>query len=164
MSTADERREVMEVMDAESGACHENVVDKGPGACPPPAQAGQAAQAGQIGLAGQTWPDGASQPGGETFCGVAAAATVLGDTWTLLIVRDLSAGARRFGELQTSTGISARVLTDRLRAMAEAGLITRKMYAEIPPRVEYTLTAKGADAVAVVDSLRVYGEKWLRPA
>jgi len=113
---------------------------------------------------GQEWPGGATQPGGETFCGVAAAAEVLGDTWTLLIVRDLSGGARRFGELQASTGISARVLTDRLRAMAEVGLITRKMYAEIPPRVEYTLTAKGADATAVVDALRVYGEKWLRPA
>ncbi|HUY78324.1 MAG TPA: helix-turn-helix domain-containing protein, partial [Ktedonobacterales bacterium] len=101
---------------------------------------------------------------GAAFCGVAAAAAVLGDTWTLLIVRDLSAGARRFGELQGSTGISARVLTDRLRAMAEVGLITRKMFAEIPPRVEYTLTAKGADAVAVIDALRAYGDKWLRPA
>lgn len=112
---------------------------------------------------GQPWPDGVAQPGGETFCGVAAAATMLGDTWTLLIVRDLSGGARRFGELQASTGISARVLTDRLRAMAEAGLITRKMYAVIPPRVEYTLTAKGYDAVSVVDALRAFGEKWLRP-
>ncbi len=132
-----------------------------------------APSAGQIGASacdpaymatdGQPWPDGAMQPGGETFCGVAVAATMLGDTWTLLIVRDLSGGARRFGELQASTGISARVLTDRLRAMAEAGLITRKMYAEIPPRVEYTLTAKGYDAVSVVDALRAFGEKWLRP-
>ncbi|HLY29681.1 MAG TPA: helix-turn-helix domain-containing protein [Ktedonobacterales bacterium] len=107
-------------------------------------------------------PDGAARPGGESFCGVAAAVTVLGDAWTLLIVRDLANGARRFGELQTSTGVSARVLTDRLRAMRDAGLITRKMYAEIPPRVEYTLTEKGRDAVSVVDALRAFGEKWLR--
>lgn len=105
-----------------------------------------------------------SQPGGETFCGVAAAVALLGDAWTLLIVRDLASGPRRFGELHTSTGISVRVLTDRLRTMSAAGLLTRRMYAEIPPRVEYELTEKGRGAVAVVDALRAYGETWLRPA
>lgn len=106
--------------------------------------------------------DSATMPGGETFCGVAAAVAVLGDAWTLLLVRDLAGGSRRFGELQTSTGISERVLTDRLRAMTIAGLITRQMFAEIPPRVEYTLTMQGRDAVAVVAALRAFGEKWLR--
>ena len=109
------------------------------------------------------WPDGATRPGGETFCGVAAAVALLGDAWTLLIVRDLALGARRFGELQASAGISVRVLTDRLRTMSAAGLITRRMYAEIPPRVEYELTEKGRGAVAVVDALRAYGETWLHP-
>jgi DNA-binding HxlR family transcriptional regulator len=109
------------------------------------------------------WPDGSVQPGGETFCGVAAAVALLGDAWTLLIVRDLASGPRRFSELQKSSGISVRVLTDRLRTMSAAGLLTRRMYAEIPPRVEYELTAKGRGAVAVVDALRVYGEMWLRP-
>lgn len=104
-----------------------------------------------------------SQPGGETFCGVAAAVALLGDAWTLLIVRDLAAGPRRFGELHTSTGISVRVLTDRLRTMSAAGLLTRRMYPEIPPRVEYELTDKGRGAVAVVAALREYGETWLRP-
>lgn len=108
-------------------------------------------------------PDSAAMPGGDTFCGVAAAVAVLGDAWTLLLVRDLARGSRRFGALQTATGISERVLTDRLRAMTAAGLITRQMFAEIPPRVEYTLTAKGRDAVAVVAALRAFGEKWLRP-
>ncbi len=102
-------------------------------------------------------------PGGATFCGVAAAVGLLGDAWTLLIVRDLAAGPRRFGELQVSTGMSVRVLTDRLRTMSAAGLLTRQIYAEIPPRVEYTLTEKGRGAVAVVDALRLYGETWLRP-
>lgn len=101
-------------------------------------------------------------PGGETFCGVAAAVGVLGDAWTLLIVRDLTNGPRRFGELQASSGISARVLTDRLRAMGAAGLVTRRMYAEIPPRVEYELTEKGRDALGIVAALRAFGEKWLR--
>jgi DNA-binding HxlR family transcriptional regulator len=109
------------------------------------------------------WPGGSARPGGETFCGVAAAAALLGDAWTLLIVRDLALGPRRFGELQASAGISVRVLTDRLRTMSAAGLITRRMYAEIPPRVEYELTEKGRGAVAVVDALRSYGETWLRP-
>lgn len=100
---------------------------------------------------------------GAPFCGIAAAAALLGDTWTLLLVRDLAAGPRRFTELQASTGISVRVLTDRLRMMAQAGLVTRSMFNEIPPRVEYTLTLKGQDIVPVLDALRAYGEKWLRP-
>jgi len=104
-----------------------------------------------------------SQPGGETFCGVASAVALLGDAWTLLIVRDLADGPRRFGALHTSTGISVRVLTDRLRTMGAAGLLTRRMYPEIPPRVEYELTEKGRGAVAVVAALREYGETWLRP-
>jgi DNA-binding HxlR family transcriptional regulator len=103
-----------------------------------------------------------AQPGGETFCGVAAAVAVLGDSWTLLLVRDLADEPRRFTALQASTGISPRVLTDRLHKMMREGLVTRRIYPEIPPRVEYALTLKGRDAVAVVAALRVYGEKWLR--
>ena len=110
----------------------------------------------------QRTKDGAAQPGGETFCGVAAAVTVLGDSWTLLLVRDLADAPRRFTALQASTGISPRVLTDRLHKMMREGLVTRRIYAEIPPRVEYELTTKGRDAVTVVAALRAYGEKWLR--
>ena len=106
---------------------------------------------------------GAAKPGGESFCGVAAAVAVLGDAWTLLLVRDLADEPRRFTALQASTGISPRVLTDRLHKMMDEGLVTRHIYAEIPPRVEYALTQKGRDAVAVVAALRDYGERWLRP-
>ncbi|HEX6122929.1 MAG TPA: helix-turn-helix domain-containing protein [Ktedonobacterales bacterium] len=102
------------------------------------------------------------RPGGETFCGVAAAVAVLGDAWTLLLIRDLADGPRRFTALQMSTGISPRVLTDRLHRMMREGLTTRHIYAEIPPRVEYALTPKGRDAVAVIAAMRSYGEKWLR--
>lgn len=98
----------------------------------------------------------------ESFCGVAAAAELLGDAWTLLLLRDLAGGPRRFMQLQTSTGMSPRVLTDRLRALVAHGVMTRRTYDQIPPRVEYALTDKGRDAVAIVDALRAYGEKWLR--
>ena len=104
-----------------------------------------------------------AKPGGESFCGVAAAVAVLGDSWTLLLVRDLAEEPRRFTALQASTGISPRVLTDRLHKMMREGLVTRRIYAEIPPRVEYELTPKGHAAVAVIASLREYGETWLRP-
>jgi len=101
--------------------------------------------------------------GGERFCGVAAAAELLGDAWTLLLVRDLADGPRRFTELQGSTGISPRVLTDRLRALCHCELMTRRMYAEIPPRVEYELTEKGRDVIPIIEALRAYGQRWLQP-
>ena len=96
----------------------------------------------------------------EQFCGVAVAAELLGDAWTLLLVRDLAGGPRRFTQLQASTGISPRVLTDRLHALVSAGVMTRRMYPEIPPRVEYELTEKGRDVLPIIDALRAYGERW----
>ena len=110
--------------------------------------------------------DGAACPpaAGETFCGVAAAAALLGDAWPAPLVRDLANGPRRFTELEASTGISPRVLTDRPRSLCDRGLMTRRMYPEIPPRVEYELTDKGRDALPIIDALRVYGNKWLRAA
>lgn len=128
------------------------------------AGAGAATMAGPAGAPDLPGTDGAAaRPGGETFCGVAVAASLLGDAWTLLLVRDLADGPRRFKALETSTGISPRVLTDRLRTMAEQGLVTRCMFPEIPPRVEYTLTEKGRAILPVLDALRAYGERWLRP-
>jgi DNA-binding HxlR family transcriptional regulator len=103
----------------------------------------------------------AAPPSEARFCGVAVAAELLGDGWTLLLVRDLAGGPRRFTQLQTSTGISPRVLTDRLQALVAAGVMTRRMYPEIPPRVEYELTEKGRDVLPIIDALRAYGERWL---
>jgi DNA-binding HxlR family transcriptional regulator len=97
----------------------------------------------------------------QEACPVARAAKLFGDHWTLLLVRDLASGCRRFQQLQTSTGISPGVLSSRLRMLEAAGLITRKQYPEIPPRVEYSLTEKGRAAVPLIDQLRVYGEVWL---
>ena len=98
------------------------------------------------------------RPGaGEAFCGVAAAAELLGDAWTLLLIRDLANGPRRFKELQASSPISPRVLTNRLRALTAEGMMTRRMYPEIPPRVEYKLTDKGREVLPIIDALRAYG-------
>jgi DNA-binding HxlR family transcriptional regulator len=97
----------------------------------------------------------------QEACPVARAAKVFGDHWTLLLIRDLASGCRRFQQLQLSTGISPGVLSSRLRMLEAVGLITRKQYPEIPPRVEYSLTEKGRAAVPLIDQLRAYGENWL---
>lgn len=94
-------------------------------------------------------------------CPIARAAKLLGDHWTLLILRDLEHGCRRFHELQESTGMSPGVLSGRLRGLEHAKVISRRQYSEIPPRVEYTLTEKGRAALPLVDQLRIYGEVWL---
>lgn len=96
-----------------------------------------------------------------TVCPVARAARLLGDHWTLLILRDLENGCRRFGELEESTGMSPGVLSGRLRVLEREGMISRRQYSEIPPRVEYTLTEKGRAALPIVHLIRAYGETWL---
>jgi DNA-binding HxlR family transcriptional regulator len=95
-------------------------------------------------------------------CPIAEAARLLGDKWTLIILRDLIEGPCRFKDLErTGEGISPSVLTTRLHELELQGIVSRTAYREIPPRVEYCLTPKGNDAVLVVDALRTYGEKWL---
>jgi len=94
-------------------------------------------------------------------CAVARAAKLFGDEWTLLILRDLGDGCRRFNQLHESTGMSPGVLSGRLRVLEKAGVITRRQYSEIPPRVEYSLTEKGQAALPIIDQLRAYGETWL---
>lgn len=97
-----------------------------------------------------------------SVCPVANAAQMLGDRWTLVILRDLSERPLRFSELEgTSGGISPRTLADRLRQMESQGLITRESFREIPPRVQYTLTAKGEATLPVIEALRAFGEGWL---
>lgn len=98
----------------------------------------------------------------DEFCPVAEAAKLLGDTWRLLILRDLAAGPRRFTELEhTVTRISPSILSSRLRDLEHEGMVTRTSYNEIPPRVEYALSEKGHDALGVIEALRAYGAKWL---
>lgn len=95
------------------------------------------------------------------ICPVAEAARLLGDKWTLIILRDLANGPRRFNELERSgEGISPSILTARLRDLEEKRLVHRASFKEIPPRVEYSLTDRGNDALPIIDALRVFGERW----
>jgi DNA-binding HxlR family transcriptional regulator len=100
------------------------------------------------------------EPCVEETCGVAKAVRVLDGKWTIRLIRDLLEGTRRFSELRSSlTGISPKTLTDRLRALETHGLVHRQMYAEIPPRVEYSLTARGQDLAPVLTALAAWGDK-----
>lgn len=100
----------------------------------------------------------------DDICPVAEAAKVLGDKWTLIIVRDLAESCCRFKDLERmGEGISPSVLAARLRELEHRGIVTRTSYNEIPPRVEYALTERGRDAIQVVEALRAYGTRWLIP-
>ena len=87
-------------------------------------------------------------------CPVETTMTLIGDKWKVLILRDLLPGTKRFGELKKSIGsVSQKVLTAQLRAMEESGLVHRKVYAEVPPKVEYSLTEKGESVVPILQSI-----------
>ena len=91
-------------------------------------------------------------------CPVEATLQLIGNRWKVLIIRDLLEGKKRFGELKRSVGtISQKVLTQNLRAMEESGLLTRKIFAEVPPRVEYTLTKTGYSLKPILDSMVAWG-------
>ena len=94
-------------------------------------------------------------------CPVETTLTLIGDKWKVLILRDLLPGTKRFGELKKSVGnVSQKVLTVQLRAMEESGLVHREVYAEVPPRVEYSLTELGKSLKPILDSMRVWGEAY----
>lgn len=95
-------------------------------------------------------------------CPVARTANLIGHRWTPLILRDLSDGSRRFGELQRSlVGISPKTLSERLKRLEESGVVARSSYAEVPPRVEYALTVKGHALLPIIEAMRGYGAAWL---
>ena len=92
-------------------------------------------------------------------CPVEITLQLIGDKWKVLIIRDLLTGTKRFNELMRSvTGITQKVLTSHLRAMEAAGLVSRKVYAEVPPRVEYTLTETGYSLKPILDSMVAWGD------
>ena len=94
-------------------------------------------------------------------CPVETTLTLIGDKWKVLILRDLMPGTKRFGELKKSVGnVSQKVLTAQLRAMEESGLVNRKVYAEVPPRVEYSLTELGKSLKPILDSMWAWGEEY----
>ena len=96
-------------------------------------------------------------------CPVETTLMLIGDKWKVLILRDLMEGTKRFGELKKSIGtVSQKVLTAQLRDMEDKGLRTRKVYAEVPPRVEYTLTETGYSLKQILDSMVSWGTDYQR--
>ena len=96
-------------------------------------------------------------------CPVEMTLQLIGDKWKILILRDLLTGTKRFGELKKSvTGITQKVLTSNLRSMESSGLVTREVFPEVPPRVEYTLTDTGYSLEPILDSMYSWGENYKR--
>ncbi len=93
-------------------------------------------------------------------CPVGLLLQVIGNKWKVLIIRDLLTGTKRFGMLKKSVGCSQKVLTDNLRMLEEDRLITRKVYAEVPPKVEYALSKTGHSLKPVLDAMATWGEKY----
>lgn len=94
-------------------------------------------------------------------CPVEMTLLLIGDRWKVLILRDLMGGTKRFGELKKSIcGITQKVLTSNLRDMEGDGLLTRKVYAEVPPRVEYTLTETGYSLKPILDAMVDWGSSY----
>ena len=94
-------------------------------------------------------------------CPVETTLTLIGDKWKVLILRDLLPGTKRFGELKKSIGkVSQKVLTAQLRDMEQNGLVHRKVYPEVPPRVEYSLTPLGMSLRPILDAMWNWGEEY----
>lgn len=94
-------------------------------------------------------------------CPVETTLSLIGDKWKVLILRDLMPGTKRFGELKKSIGsVSQKVLTAQLRDMESNGLVTRTVYPEVPPRVEYSLTALGRSLKPILDAMWNWGEAY----
>lgn len=98
-------------------------------------------------------------------CPVETTLTLIGNKWKVLIIRDLLTGTKRFGELKKSIGsVSQKVLTSQLRAMKEDGLVHREVYAEVPPRVEYSLTELGWSLQPILDAMVSWGNNYKNQA
>ncbi|MDQ3398483.1 MAG: helix-turn-helix transcriptional regulator [Deinococcota bacterium] len=94
-------------------------------------------------------------------CTVERTVAVIGGKWTTLILRELLSGTKRFGEMRSSlTGISPKTLTDRLRDLEERGVLERKIYPEVPPRVEYSLTERGQALRPIIEAMGAWGSRW----
>lgn len=96
----------------------------------------------------------------DSVCPIARALSVVGDRWTLLILRELSMGSRRFDEMQAQTGMSSHLLSTRLKRLEKDEVIERRLYSERPPRYEYYVTSKGKELDPLLLMLRSWGMKW----
>ena len=97
----------------------------------------------------------------EEKCPVEAVAEIIGRKWVSLILRDLAKGPQRFGELEHSIKVSPRILSMRLQELEADELVTRKVFAEIPPRTEYALTERGELLIPLIDTMRQVGKNFI---
>ncbi len=96
-----------------------------------------------------------------TDCPVEYTASLLGNRWKPLILRELLQGTRRYSELQKAIpGVSAKVLTENLRELEEDGIVLRKVYPVVPPKVEYSLSEKGEDLKGIIEAMKAFGNKY----
>lgn len=93
-------------------------------------------------------------------CPVQIILLLIGNKWKILIVRDLLEDTRRFGELQRSVGCAQKVLTANLRELEQGGIVNRKVYAEVPPRVEYSLSPLGKTLMPILNAMAEWGENY----
>ena len=95
---------------------------------------------------------------GDKECSVVKTLKIVGSKWTILIIRDLLDGKKRFGELRKSLdGVSPKTLSERLKSLEKEGITTKKIYPEVPPRVEYSLTKRGQSLAAIIKSMKEWG-------
>lgn len=99
----------------------------------------------------------------DTLCPVAHSTTLIGDKWSILVVRELLLGQSRFQDLQAQTGATSQMLAARLKRLVADGLVAREAYSERPRRYAYRLTEKGAHLKPVILALRAWGEQWCKP-
>ena len=98
---------------------------------------------------------------GEMHCGIAQALELIGDWWTLLIVRDAFLGARRFGDFEANLGIAKNILSDRLHRLVEHGILQKHPIGDSDQRFDYRLTEKGEALLPVLTSLREWSDQWV---
>lgn len=96
----------------------------------------------------------------DMHCSIARTLGVIGERWSLLIVRDAFYGVRRFDDFRADLGIARNVLTDRLNTLVQQGVLERRQYEERPPRYEYVLTEKGAELLPVILVMMRWGDRW----
>lgn len=99
----------------------------------------------------------------DVYCSVARTWSVIGERWTMLILRECFRGERRYDHFRSKLGLGSNVLNDRLRVLVAEGVLERVQYSETPPRFEYRLTAKGADLYPVLCALMAWGDRYLSP-
>lgn len=100
----------------------------------------------------------------DTLCPIVHSTGIMGDRWSILIVRELMLGQNRFQDLQAQSGATSQMLAARLKRLEADGLVERQAYSQRPPRYEYHLTPKGRALTPVIMALRNWGEQWLKPA